>query len=398
MAKRTAASELNHDNWNKEEEPEDAGTFSRASEDALKKRVIKVAKRRNPLSSVQNEDGKSGAFGGFSGFGKPQTSNSTSSTFSFLSTLSNQTETPKTNGTTEKKTEEPPEKNLDEYYAKLKGLNESVTEWIKKHVSTNPLINLQPIFKDYDKYINELEKLKAQATSGKAEKSTTSTFSFGVAPASTSTSSKLSFGTTTTTTPSVGFSFGATTVTQSSTSDASTKPTFSFGSSSSGNSAKPTFSFGSATSSESGKFSFTSTVVKPADPPKDEGAEEEDEPPKVEFTPVVEEGHVYSTRCKVFVKKDGSFGDHGVGTLYLKPVPDSAKVQLIVRADTNLGRLLCNFILSEGIPMQRMGKKDVMLVCVPNPEMQPPPVPILLRVKSPEDADELLKELQERKK
>ena len=53
MAKRTAASELNHDNWNKEEEPEDAGTFSRATEDALKKRVIKVAKRRNPLSSVQ---------------------------------------------------------------------------------------------------------------------------------------------------------------------------------------------------------------------------------------------------------------------------------------------------------------------------------------------------------
>lgn len=124
----------------------------------------------------------------------------------------------------------------------------------------------------------------------------------------------------------------------------------------------------------------------------------EDEPPKVEFTPVVEDGHVYSVRCKVFVKKDGSFGDRGVGNLYLKPIPDSKKVQLIVRADTNLGNLLCNFILSESIPTKRMGKKDVMLVCLPIPESKPPPVPILLRVKGPEEADELLKALEKHKK
>ncbi|EFA01782.2 nuclear pore complex protein Nup50 [Tribolium castaneum] len=386
MAKRTATSDLNHDNWDREDEPETAGTFTKASDEALKNRVIKVARRRNPISSVQSDDSKPSAFGGFSGFGK--TPSSASNTFGFLSNL-NKTETSKTNGTTEKEAETS-DKKLDEYYAKLKGLNESVTEWIKKHVSSNPFINLQPIFKDYDKYINELEKAKGEAASETSTSATTAPqFSFGTT--STTTTPKFSFGATST--ASTGFSFGSSTTTVSFTSSTSTA-TLSGGDSSF--KSQP-FSFGNS-GSDSGKFSFTSTVIKLADEPKPQEQEDEDEPPKVEFTPVVEEGHIYSIRCKVFVKKDGTFGDHGVGTLYLKPVPNGEKVQLIVRADTNLGKLICNFILSESIPMQRMGKKDVMLVCIPNPDTQPPPVPILLRVKSPEDADELLKTLQKHKK
>lgn len=51
--KRTATSDLNHDNWDREDAPEDAGTFQRASEESLKRRVIKTAKRRNPISSVR---------------------------------------------------------------------------------------------------------------------------------------------------------------------------------------------------------------------------------------------------------------------------------------------------------------------------------------------------------
>lgn len=53
MAKRAATSDINHDNWDREDDPEEAGTFSRADEEKLKKRVIKVAKRRNPISSTQ---------------------------------------------------------------------------------------------------------------------------------------------------------------------------------------------------------------------------------------------------------------------------------------------------------------------------------------------------------
>ena len=36
MAKRGAGSELNHDNWDKEEESEEAGEFRRATADQMK--------------------------------------------------------------------------------------------------------------------------------------------------------------------------------------------------------------------------------------------------------------------------------------------------------------------------------------------------------------------------
>lgn len=93
------------------------------------------------------------------------------------------------------------------------------------------------------------------------------------------------------------------------------------------------------------------------------------------------------------MKKDKDFTDRGVGTLYLKPVKDSEKTQMLVRADTNLGKILINLILSEGIPSQRMGKNNVMMVCVPTPE-ETKPVSILLRVKTGEEADELLEKIK----
>jgi hypothetical protein len=47
MAKRSATSELNHENWNEKEVPEEAGTFSKASPDVMQHRVIRSAKRRS---------------------------------------------------------------------------------------------------------------------------------------------------------------------------------------------------------------------------------------------------------------------------------------------------------------------------------------------------------------
>ena len=51
-AKRSATSELNHDNWDDEVEAEDAGKFAQADENTLKGRVIKKAKRRGIQSVV----------------------------------------------------------------------------------------------------------------------------------------------------------------------------------------------------------------------------------------------------------------------------------------------------------------------------------------------------------
>ncbi|GLD48483.1 nuclear pore complex protein Nup50 [Lates japonicus] len=64
MAKRIADKELTDRNWDQEEEGEEAGTFSVASEDVLKNRAIKKAKRRN----IGTEGEGGGAFKGFKGF------------------------------------------------------------------------------------------------------------------------------------------------------------------------------------------------------------------------------------------------------------------------------------------------------------------------------------------
>lgn len=60
-------------------------------------------------------------------------------------------------------------KKSNDYYAKLKGLNESVTHWIKSHVDSNPFCILTPIFEDYEKYLKEIEAKHGQ---GKTESTT----------------------------------------------------------------------------------------------------------------------------------------------------------------------------------------------------------------------------------
>ncbi|SPP75235.1 nuclear pore complex protein Nup50 [Drosophila guanche] len=125
-----------------------------------------------------------------------------------------------------------------------------------------------------------------------------------------------------------------------------------------------------------------------------EDQDEEDQPPKVEFKQVVEEDAVYSKRCKVFVMKGADYADRGVGMLHLKPVKDSAKAQLIVRADNNIGQVLINLMVGNGLPCQRMGKNNVMIMSLPMPE-DTKVVSILLRVKTGEEADELLAKLQD---
>lgn len=52
MSKRGPTSELNHDNWDDKFEPEEAGTFTRANDEALQKRVIRTAKRRSASDQV----------------------------------------------------------------------------------------------------------------------------------------------------------------------------------------------------------------------------------------------------------------------------------------------------------------------------------------------------------
>uniref|UniRef100_A0A034WK61 Nuclear pore complex protein Nup50 n=1 Tax=Bactrocera dorsalis TaxID=27457 RepID=A0A034WK61_BACDO len=493
--KRQATSNLNHENWDQEDEPEERGTFRKASEDELKNRVIKKARRKvvtgNSGVDATDDGAPKSVFSGFAGFGKSSTAAPSGSPFSFLSKVSTspadvsnaattkpsfsfgttiktapiiekEDKTSAGNGNVVEENAKESKGKSTSYQSKIKCLNEAVTEWIKTHVEKNPLCILTPIFKDYDKYIKEIEdeeqkteQLKASNDSASVKKTlsdaptdtptlgnfkfsafskpTTSTvstsstgalFSFSSTPASsaaapsspvsiskppeTTKPSTFSFGIKPTesknnvtdgqtSSPSKGFSFGLKTDNKPSTSTP-----FTFG--------KPATN-GDSTEKKTPSFSFTPSstpfsfgnIKPPADPTPStstdaNGADDdEDQPPKVEFKQVVEEDAVYSKKCKVFVKKDGAFTDRGVGTLYLKPVKDSEKMQLLVRADTNLGNILVNLILSAGIPTQRMGKNNVMMVCLPTPDVEKA-TSMLLRVKTAEEADELLAELEKHKK
>ena len=66
------------------------------------------------------------------------------------------------------------------------------------------------------------------------------------------------------------------------------------------------------------------------------------------------------------------------------------------------GNILLNILLSPSMPTKRQGKNNVFLVCVPNPpintkEPSTDPTPMLIRVKTGEDADELFAKLEELK-
>lgn len=309
-------------------------------------------------------------------------------------------------------TRPPPSK---EYLAHLKALNMQVASWINKHLEQNPLVLLTPVFKDYEKHLSEItEKYKGEAAPNKEVKAsfpllTTTSSSAAGPPITASTTSVPAFSLTAKSSevakPQSAFGgFGA-------ASTEKPKPTsaaapFSFGLSTGNNSSAPSLpafaAFGSssvASTTASSGFSFGNLASAPSTAAP-AGDEDEDAPPVVEIKQVTEDDAKYSKKCKLFFKKDGSYVEKGVGMLYIKPV-EGEKHQLLIRADTNLGNVLLNILLSSQIPTTRVGKNNVMLVCVPNPPVDPKqaepaaPCPMLIRVKDGEAADELKAKIEE---
>lgn len=337
-----------------------------------------------------------------------------------------------------------------EYYAKLKGLNQSVSQWIKTHVDSNAFCILTPIFRDYERYLKEIEtqygksSSSSSTSSASAEEKADANKSKNISQAQSTESAKAS-----TSDPKPASIFGSTKTknifggTASSQVSSLTKEStdskeaqdkldiktnndkdkdldkdkdknkdqadnklenksltfpqasslFSFGQSNTGAPAA-SFSFGGAKS-----FSFVSNVVSKDSKDDNDDKEDEDEPPKVEIKPITEDGAIYEKRCKVFFKnkETGAFSDRGIGVLFLKPTPNG-KTQLIVRAETTLGNLLLNTLLTKAVPTKKVNKNTVMLMCLPLADSVPPPVPVYLRVKTSEDADALQEALENNKK
>lgn len=316
-----------------------------------------------------------------------------------------------------------PTKTELNYYTKLKGLNESVSDWIRKHVEESPLCILTPIFRGYESHLKKIQEeyendkkedekvANDNSTLKKSNEETTPIKNFtapvnnlGTSNMPSSSTPKSIFGIQST--QSSNFSFGFTST--PSTNTTSSGFTFSVSSTQSTSTTTSPFATSNITPNANGKppfsfgsdkpFSFNSNIqVQQSTEKSTENDEDEDQPPKVDFTPIVEENSVFDKRCKIFIKKDGNFVDKGVGTLYIKKIQDSGKYQLLVRANTNLGNVLLNLVLSSAIPTQLMGKNNVMIVCIPSPDAKPPPVPILIRVKTSEEAEELLNTLNKYK-
>lgn len=455
MAKRVADKELTDRNWDQEEEAEEAGTFSVASQDVLKHREIKKAKRRTPGSDSE----KGGAFKGFqglvssatsfSGFGnaskgltngnggtslfsnsKPTTESkpvfgsvfangpptSLSSTIKVTSTTANTNgETPSSTSSPSPTTSPVPSKpgSSSEYNKQLMSLNCAVRDWIVKHVNATPLCDLSPIFRDYEKHLASIEQKYGTGTDSGSESDSTSksTPSFPTL-ASSNTEPKPTFlfmskdekseqpvksAPEKKTESASLFSFSQKSDTASFGSFGSgTAATFSFKAGAAGLLNKDTSKSGAGTPS----FSFQSETCTNKTESVGGEDEETEEPPKVVIQEVKEDDAFYSKKCKLFYKKDNEFKEKGVGTLHLKPVGDQ-KTQLLVRADTNLGNILLNILVQPSMPCSRTGKNNVMIVCVPNPpfDEKNPTVPatMLIRVKTTEDADELHKLLLEKK-
>lgn len=415
MAKRRPGSQLTQDNWNDDDEPEDSGEFRKANDNELKNRVRKVARRRMMPSTTDqptNGDTADGStdnveptktisvFSGFSGFVKTDKPIA-SSPFAFLSSTNIPATTGQANENKSTSTVAAPKtisssETKDQssmYCAKLKGLNQDLSAWISKKINENPFCILTPIFDDYAKHLKQIQEEKS-----KLEKNNTKPLT-EIEPAEKNKPFEISSA-------NSGFRIPKTNTDADAKSNLDTASSFSFGSSMSSGSAtgfsfsssdKP-FSFGFGTAVHSSSLSVAPQTSGTVKEKSEEDAENDDEPPKVEFTPVVEDDSLYSKRCKVYVKADSGYKERGVGMLYIKSVESGSKTQLLVRADTNLGNILLNILLTDAVPSKRIGKNDVMLICLPTPDSKPPPTTVLVRVKTAIEADDLLAQIEKYKK
>ncbi|KAG5830710.1 hypothetical protein ANANG_G00313510 [Anguilla anguilla] len=482
MAKRIADKELTDRNWDQEDEGEEAGMFSIASEDVMKNRPIKKAKRRAP--GTEGESG--GAFKAFKGFsvtgsapggGGAFPSFGNGAGFKPVSTMANgssrasatpsfpgfasaaSTTTPAASLTFNGPASSPPptaevtskqpngsapslaqssapgpaqswssssssssgsgssSSRSREYSRQLTALNCSVRDWIDKHVNDNPLCDLNPIFRDYERHLASIEQKYGTGAGPESQEKGGNTEGSQPAAAGSSSSSASQAPSSGATAPAlfplsgekesgpppagVSFNFGKKVDSSVLGSLGASAAPLSFSFSSQGSLAPLFGGQGATTTAPAATFSFGGAKTEAASSQKTEAAPAPvlsllhlvpgvlcaalserrrgrgvGGAPKPVITEVKEEDAFYSKKCKLFYKKENEFKEKGVGTLHLKHVAEG-KTQLLVRADTNLGNILLNILVPASMPCSRKGKNNVMVVCVPNPPWttRPPPSP-----------------------
>nr|XP_034367891.1 LOW QUALITY PROTEIN: nuclear pore complex protein Nup50-like [Arvicanthis niloticus] len=427
MAKKNAKKEATGRNWQRDAEEE--GTFSLASEDVLRNRTIKRAKRRHArpqpdgkgtskgIKSLAVPSGR-GEFGGGPGE-KPlevlATRRNTRSAAESKAALGSVTASEPPSSEHEQISD--PQTNVHSqqpispglafsqacagsvYHRQLTGLNCSVRDWIVKHVNVNPFCDLTPVFKQYEKYLAAIEK-QLHSSCGCLSESEPNRGLVGTQSPSLVVatepqpelikSEKTEFMCEKKADPAQG----ATSIPCNFGKNIETPVWGSLHSGPMHGVSSPTRSSNlSGKGTTQKKPASAKALESPAQGSSDEGRGSRDEPPRALFVEEKEESAFYCKKCKLFYKKDNEFKEKGVGTLYLKSTANQ-KTRLLVQ-DIKLGSILLNILIPPDMPCTRMGKNNVLIVCVPNPPLDKKnatiKVTMLIRVKTSKDADELHK-------
>lgn len=459
MSKRVADKQLTDQNWQEEDPEEEVGEFKKASEDVIKNRVIRTAKRR----TVPGSGPAPSAFAGFAGFGAKPANGGTNGakpsfsfgaapdvpkpSFSFGATKpAVEPPAPPVSSTTipvsSTTTDLPKTDSKDEVFLKkLKKLNESVLKFAQEHVNKNPLVILTSVFEDYARHLARIQgekKVVTQEASSTKTDEPTSTEAAEVTSATNANEATPVNANEATPEASPGFKFDSKEEPKavfggfSSTSSTSDKPSFAFGTCA----AKPAFSFAPADSSTKPSFSFkpaeSSTDAKPAfsfkptaeasstapafsfaakpfsgfgglggapavPAPAAKEEEEEEAPPVAEKTEHIEKDGLYHVKCKLFLKSGDGWNEKGVGIANLKECGE--KVQLLIRNDTTMGTVVLNTLLHDKVPITHMGKNSLMIVVASAGEGEKAASTdtYLIRVKNKDAADAFYAELEKYK-
>ncbi|KAL1790367.1 nuclear pore complex protein Nup50, partial [Sigmodon hispidus] len=423
MAKKNAKKEVIGRNWR--QDAEDEGTFSLASQDVMKNRPIKRAKRRH--TRLQAGDG--GTSKGIKGLAVPSgegevgsspgekpregltsrknTARAAAEPKSALGSVTanaptsldhEQISDPQTNG----QSQHPEPSGLafsqayagSVYHRQLTSLNCSVRDWIVKHVNANPFCDLTPVFKQYEKYLVAIEK-QLHSSCGCLSEREPNRGLVGTQPSSLDVSTKPQ---------PESVSSEKTEFIAEKKADPSqwaTSASCNFGK----NTESPVWdSLNSGPMNGVSSSSLTDKSTSQRKPKSAKGLESsaqgcndksqgKKEPPKVVLIEEKEECVFYSKKCKLLYKKDNEFKEKGVGILHLKATANQ-KTRLLVQ-DTKFGNILLNILIPPNMPCSRTGKNNVLITCVPDPPLDKKnaaiEVAMLIRVKTSKDADELHK-------
>lgn len=190
------------------------------------------------------------------------------------------------------------------FYSELKQLNEDILQLIKETHEKSPYFDFSPTFEDYIRQFNDLEK-QFPLPAPSLFSSSVFTGSFAA--------------------PSFSFK----------SYDLPTKPSL------------------------LEHHPLTTPTTNEAD--EDNAAESEDAPPPEPKIDKYEETNVkYSTRCKLYTKTRNEAGTSalmvGLGMLYIKPLESANSIQIVVRQEPDLRRVLLNEVFTSSMPARILTK------------------------------------------